>query len=734
MHLVLCLTMVLWCILLFTITTHIKHSNGSTEQRKLTNIQKNTPLTNAMDVNQKHKKDQKLKVYIRTIGRLGNTMCQIASLYGLCRTSKKIPVIVPYLYPEVVNATVEAFPHLLQFITVEPSVPPGTEHMVKVTTRHETERATPIITKGVHKTWKVVPGIHKGIHKTWNVVPGIHKGIHKTGNVVPGIHKGIHKKGNVVPGIHKGIHKTGNVAPIIQGGEHTGKTGNVPIITKGVHMTGNVVHTIQGVHRTGNVVHTIQGVHRTGNVHTIQEVHRMTGNVVHTIQEGVNKTRNVPTIQEGDHKPRSVPTIQEGVHKTRSVPSIQEGVHKTRSVPTIQEGVNKTRSVPTIQEGVNKTRSVPTLQEGVNKTRSVSTIQEGVHKNRSVPTNQEGVHKTRNVPIIQEGVHKTMSVPTIQEGVNNTRSVPSMHEAVHKTRSVPTLQEGVNKTSSVPFIQEGEHKTRSVPTNQTVHKTGSITIIQEGVHKTRGIVPIIQGGAYIHIAMSCQNSVEILPHLFGVDLWRNYQAEIDYMFDFSDEIKRQSREIFDNIYEKVNGLYANQDIVYIGIHVRKGDKVNKKAYKLPSSAYYHRAIHHCRLKYRPRKAIFLISSDSIDWCKNHFRNYTDVYILEGSPYVDLATLKKCDHSILSEGTFSLWVGLWTNGEIYIHRAGYKFFKYHGLKTLVIDEFINVNTLSLRRSPTNAWYPVGSGTCISNSFKPYMVIASLFGSFILSTQR
>ncbi len=35
---------------------------------------------------------------------------------------------------------------------------------------------------------------------------------------------------------------------------------------------------------------------------------------------------------------------------------------------------------------------------------------------------------------------------------------------------------------------------------------------------------------------------------------------------------------------------------------------------------------------------------------------------------------------------------------------------------------------LRRSPTNVWYPIGSGTCISNSFKPYMVIATIFGRF------
>ncbi len=38
------------------------------------------------------------------------------------------------------------------------------------------------------------------------------------------------------------------------------------------------------------------------------------------------------------------------------------------------------------------------------------------------------------------------------------------------------------------------------------------------------------------------------------------------------------------------------------------------------------------------------------------------------------------------------------------------------------------SLSLHRSPTNAWYPVGSGTCISNYFKPYIVIATIFDSF------
>ncbi len=39
-------------------------------------------------------------------------------------------------------------------------------------------------------------------------------------------------------------------------------------------------------------------------------------------------------------------------------------------------------------------------------------------------------------------------------------------------------------------------------------------------------------------------------------------------------------------------------------------------------------------------------------------------------------------------------------------------------------------LRLRRSPTNAWYPIGSGTCISNSFKSMLIITAIFGIITL----
>ena len=54
--------------------------------------------------------------------------------------------------------------------------------------------------------------------------------------------------------------------------------------------------------------------------------------------------------------------------------------------------------------------------------------------------------------------------------------------------------------------------------------------------------------------------------------------------------------------------------------------------------------------------IFVVVSDDLQWCKNTFQDMDDVYFSheDHSPYLDLAILSKCNHSIFGLGTFGWW--------------------------------------------------------------------------------
>ena len=63
--------------------------------------------------------------------------------------------------------------------------------------------------------------------------------------------------------------------------------------------------------------------------------------------------------------------------------------------------------------------------------------------------------------------------------------------------------------------------------------------------------------------------------------------------------------------------------------------------------------------------IFVVASDDLTWCKNVFKNFTDVYYVnEGnSAYLDMAIMSNCNHSVVDVGTFGQWGAFLAGGKI-----------------------------------------------------------------------
>ncbi len=147
--------------------------------------------------------------------------------------------------------------------------------------------------------------------------------------------------------------------------------------------------------------------------------------------------------------------------------------------------------------------------------------------------------------------------------------------------------------------------------------------------------------------------------------WEPYRSAIRHLFTFKDALQRKSKEILLQISKQYQ--IAATDFTFVGIHIRRGDKAAtlklQKEYRLPGSKWFVKAMDYYKHKYGEKKCIFVVGSDNIRWGKTNL-NFSRVHFLTGqSGAQDMCTLIKCNHTIISEGTFSRWVGILTKGEV-----------------------------------------------------------------------
>eukprot|EP00088_Acartia_fossae_P051445 TRINITY_DN5778_c0_g1_i5.p1 TRINITY_DN5778_c0_g1~~TRINITY_DN5778_c0_g1_i5.p1 ORF type:complete len:361 (-),score=37.89 TRINITY_DN5778_c0_g1_i5:655-1737(-) len=121
--------------------------------------------------------------------------------------------------------------------------------------------------------------------------------------------------------------------------------------------------------------------------------------------------------------------------------------------------------------------------------------------------------------------------------------------------------------------------------------------------------------------------------------------------------------------------------VFVGVHIRRTDyqKHLKNIYKIEqvSRSYFHRAMDMLQAKHR-NTALFIIVSDDLEWAKDQlirndvaFAGNTKVlpkdvkhpFSYSDDIGQDLALLASCNHTIMSFGTFGLWGGLLSGGDI-----------------------------------------------------------------------
>ncbi|XP_068098314.1 galactoside alpha-(1,2)-fucosyltransferase 2-like [Hyperolius riggenbachi] len=176
--------------------------------------------------------------------------------------------------------------------------------------------------------------------------------------------------------------------------------------------------------------------------------------------------------------------------------------------------------------------------------------------------------------------------------------------------------------------------------------------------------------------------------------YHHIKAEILREFTFHDFIKEESYAYLN----KVNGDRGN--VTFVGVHVRRGDIVPIMSKKwrgvVADKEYLQKAMDYFRNKYE--NPLFIVTSNEMDWCREnidpipgdvHFAGDGD----EGSPGRDFALLAHCNHTILTIGTFGIWVAYLVGGET-IYLANYtmpdsQYLEYFKYEAVFLPEWIGI---------------------------------------------
>ncbi|XP_077312015.1 galactoside alpha-(1,2)-fucosyltransferase 2-like [Lithobates pipiens] len=170
--------------------------------------------------------------------------------------------------------------------------------------------------------------------------------------------------------------------------------------------------------------------------------------------------------------------------------------------------------------------------------------------------------------------------------------------------------------------------------------------------------------------------------------------EIHQEFTFHDFVKAEANAYLSNV--KGN----RENVTFVGVHVRRGDYVEimPKKWKgvVADKGYLQKAMDYFRNKYE--NPLFIVTSNGMDWCKENINNsLEDVHLAgdgnEASPARDFALLTHCNHSIITIGTFGIWVAYLVGGET-VHLSNFllpnsPYFRYFKYETTYLPEWIGI---------------------------------------------
>ena len=178
--------------------------------------------------------------------------------------------------------------------------------------------------------------------------------------------------------------------------------------------------------------------------------------------------------------------------------------------------------------------------------------------------------------------------------------------------------------------------------------------------------------------------IAITGYLQSWKYFRNSSTTIRKHFQFAPAVTRYASEYMQSMidqYKREKNLHG--DVTVVGVHVRRNDMMRKLAQKIGLSVatldYFQTAMNYFRTqRCTETHCVFILASDDVTWCQDNLMADDVIIIADHKTAVtshqkvsdvqrDMGVLRLVEHSILSTGTFSWWIGWFTPGQVVYYK-------------------------------------------------------------------
>jgi len=172
-------------------------------------------------------------------------------------------------------------------------------------------------------------------------------------------------------------------------------------------------------------------------------------------------------------------------------------------------------------------------------------------------------------------------------------------------------------------------------------------------------------------------NVQLRGYFQAWKFFQKYEHDLRREFTLNGPLKMQAADYLRRIAVMHNRRVQYKNITFVGVHVRRGDKVRSKKYTVASVSYITKAMNDFRRNFT--RVHFIVCSDDVKWCKENLRQEKNVSFSESrSPIMDFAILTLCSHTLSTVGSYSWWAG-WLAGGVTTYYKNYANTVYNNIK-------------------------------------------------------
>ncbi|CAG5116815.1 unnamed protein product [Candidula unifasciata] len=287
-------------------------------------------------------------------------------------------------------------------------------------------------------------------------------------------------------------------------------------------------------------------------------------------------------------------------------------------------------------------------------------------------SNTTGQHTTGNISccVAQSNITVTTTCKTISFYELYNKSSQASNATLYVTSNdiwSGRLGNQMFKYASLLGISRTQGRRMFIEPGTSLEKTFKISYV--AVNESTKLWPVVKQEYFFHdklMNLPLQN-VKIQGYTQSFWYFAAVMDEIRQEFTFHDSIANDAAKIVREVYVKYNSS------MIVGVHVRRGDFLTERhkrmGYGVAEKSYFMKAFGLMKSKFPGRDIVFLVASDDLKWCSENLLGDNVSIMPPASSAVHLAVLSKCEHMIISGGTYGWWSGWLANGYV-IYYTGY----------------------------------------------------------------